>query len=193
MLLLRDLLKLCETGNNDAVAELVRRFRPWALDFASAILDDHDLAEDAVQEAFITAITHLCDLREPNAFPGWFRQIIRTQASRILRIRKELPIEQGDLLASYDCSAQDQLQSKELRVVVRDALRSLPSIGRDAAEMFYLEEMSCASISDLLAVPEGTVRRRLFDARARLRDLLLGYVQGEEPDREEHKDPGFPL
>ncbi|MCE5323796.1 sigma-70 family RNA polymerase sigma factor [bacterium] len=193
MLLLRDLLKLCETGDNDAAAELVSRFRPWALDFASAITDDHDLAEDVVQEAFITAITHLRDLREPDAFAGWFRQIIRSQAGRILRKSRELPVEQNDLSASGECSAQDRLQAEELRMVVRKALQLLPNIHRDAVEMFYLEEMNCASISDILDVPLGTVKRRLFDARARLRDLLLGYVQGDEPDRKDLNDQEFPL
>lgn len=46
--LLRDLLKMCERGDGEAVTELIRRFRPWALDFATAIIDDRDLAEDAV-------------------------------------------------------------------------------------------------------------------------------------------------
>ena len=163
------------------------------MDFAAAITDDRDLAEDAVQEAFIAAFQRLTDLREPDAFPGWFRQIIRTQAARTLRKRRELPSTQNDLHANGDCSSHDRLQAEELRAVVRSALRSLPSAGRDTAELFYLEEMSCASISDLLGVPEGTVKRRLFDARARLRDMLLGYVQGDEPVQEERKDPGFPL
>lgn len=193
MLLLSDLLKLCENGNSNAVSELVRRFRPWALDFAAAITDDKDLAEDAVQEAFIAAISHLKELREPNAFAGWFRQIIRSQAGRILRKRQELPIEQCDLPDLTDCSPQDQLQSKELQVVVRKALQSLTSIGRDTAQLYYLEEMSCASVSDVLGVPQGTVKRRLYDARVRLRDLLLGYIQDSEIDHKEHKDPGFPL
>lgn len=192
-LLLRDLLKMCEMGDGEAVPELVRRFRPWALDFAAAITDDRDLAEDAVQEAFITALRRLTDLREPNAFPGWFRQIIRTQARRILRGRRELSVAQDDLVVAGDCSPEERLQAEELRAVVRKALQSLPNAGRDTAELFYLEEMSCAGISDRLEVPEGTVRRRLHDARARLRDMLLGYIRDEEPDREERKDPGFPL
>ena len=191
-MLLRDLIKICETGDEEAIRELLRRFRPWALEFASAIIDDRDLAEDAVQEAFIVALQRLSDLREPDAFPGWFRQIIRTQAGRITRKRLELPTAQNDLIHA-DVSIPNNLQADELREVVHNALQSLPSTGRDTAELFYLEEMSCADISDQLGVPLGTVKRRLFDARAKLHDLLLGYVTGEEADSEEQKEPGFPL
>jgi RNA polymerase sigma factor (sigma-70 family) len=191
--LLRDLLKMCETGDGEAVTELIRRFRPWALDFATAIIDDRDLAEDAVQEAFITAIQRLPDLREPNAFPGWLRQIIRTQAGRITRSRRELPEAWDDAVPASERTPQERLQDEELRGVVRQALSSLPCAGRDTAELFYLEEMSCAGISDLLGVPEGTVKRRLHDARARLRDMLLGYIRGEEPEVKEPKPTGLPL
>ena len=191
--LLRDLLKMCERGDGEAVTELIRRFRPWALDFATAIVDDRDLAEDAVQEAFIVAIQRLPDLREPNAFPGWFRQIIRTQAGRISRSRRELPAEWNDVVSTSEPTPHERLQDDELRAVVRQALSSLPGAGRDTAELFYLEEMSCASISDRLGVPEGTVKRRLYDARARLRDMLLGYIRDEEPDLKQRKHRGLPF
>ena len=184
---------MCEGGDGEAVTELIRRFRPWALDFATAIIDDRDLAEDAVQEAFITAIKRLPDLREPNAFPGWFRQIIRTQAVRITRSRRELPQAWDDTVAASERTPQERLQDEELRAVVRQALSSLPGPGRDTAELFYLEEMSCASISDRLGVPEGTVKRRLYDARARLRDMLLGYIHDEGPDLDQRKHRGLPF
>lgn len=184
---------MCENGDGEAVEELVRRFRPWALDFATAIIDDRDLAEDAVQEAFVVAVQRLSDLREPNAFPGWFRQIIRTQAGRITRSRRELPTELGDVVSTTGCTSLQQLQDEELRSVVRQALSPLTGPGRDTAELFYLEDMSCSSISDRLGVPEGTVKRRLYDARARLRDMLLGYIRGEEPEVKEHKHSGLPL
>lgn len=186
MLLLRDLLKMCATGDGGAVTELIRRFRPWALDFAAAIIDDRDLAEDVVQEAFIVAIQRLGDLREPDAFPGWFRQIIRTQGSRITRSRRESSLELTEVIAADD-SPSEQVENHELRSVVRQAIAALPNPGRDTVEMFYLREMSCESISDALGVPKGTVKRRLHDARARLRDMLLGYVRDGDPDCRDSK------
>ena len=49
--------------------------------------------------------------------------------------------------------------------------------------MFYLDDMKCSQIAERLGVPQGTVKRRLHDARERLRAMLLGYVmEGEPPE-----------
>jgi RNA polymerase sigma factor (sigma-70 family) len=192
-LLLRELLKKCETGDGAAVAELVRRFRPWALDLATALSGDREAAEDAVQEAFISALHRLRNLREPEAFPGWFRQIIRTQVNRTQRGRQELPVPEAELSAEVTASPEEHLQAEELRSAVRKALQALPSTGRATAERYYLDELSITAIAERLGVPEGTIKRRLFDARAKLRELLLGYINDVEPEPKERKDPGFPL
>ena len=176
---LTDLLRRCRDGQADAVAALVARFQPWALDLAHAFVDDHGLAEDAVQEAFVVALARLNDLRDPSAFPGWFRQIVRTQASRITRKRREVLLPVGPEPAGSAPSPSAELARDEIRALVRDALAALPPAGREAAELFYLDERNCGEVADLLQVPTGTVKRRLHDARKRLRGMLLGHI-GEE-------------
>ena len=178
---LRELLDRCGTGDGDAIAALVGRFRPWALNFARAILHDADLAEDAVQEAFVAALQHLDDLRDPNAFPGWLRQIIRTHGGRIVRQRREEPLENAGKVASQAEPVSRRLEREELRRHVREAIARLPDAGRQTTELFYLDERSCAEIAGLLRVPESTVRRRLHDSRQRLRNMLLGSVSESEP------------
>lgn len=184
---LHELLSRCLAGESDAVTELIHRFRPWALHLAMATVEDIDGAEDVVQEAFLTAIRRLPDLREPEAFPGWFKQIVRTHAHRILRIRRELPLTEDMEANGEALTTGERLIQDELRAQVRDALHNLPGRGREAAELFYLDDLSCAEISGLLDVPTGTVRRRLHDARKRLRSMLLGYVvdQGDRDERRE--------
>ena len=185
---LEELLGRCRTGDADAVKALVQRFRPWALDLAAALLDDGGLAEDAVQEAFIAALQRLGDLREPRAFPHWFRQIIRTHALRIVRRRREWVPVSPETAACPGAAPDETLAREELRQTVRDALRTLPSPGRETAELFYLEECSCNEVAERLQVPTGTVKRRLHDARIRMRGMLIGHI-GEESEGE----PGLPL
>ena len=136
------------------------------------------MVEDVVQEAFISALGRLDDLRNPEAFPGWFRQIVRTQAARIRRKRHEVPLEGGTYVAASD-SPDKSAERAELRELVREALLNLPDVGRETTELFYFHEHSCSEISDMLSVPVGTVKRRLHDARKRLRGMLLGYVGDE--------------
>jgi RNA polymerase sigma factor (sigma-70 family) len=146
---------------------------------AAAITRDDHLAEDAVQQAFLTALARLSTLREDGAFWGWFRKIIRTECVRILRKRREQICADVPETADHAPSPRRRAQSRDLRRVVRAALAALPETSRGAAEMFYLEERRCIDIGESLGVPEGTVKRRLHDARKQLHRLLLGYI----PDR----------
>lgn len=87
----------------------------------------------------------------------------------------------------------EAVDREALRAGVRAALADLPAMGRETLELYYFEERSCAEISDLLRIPQGTVKRRLHDARHRLRDLLLGAKRNEPTDRKPEKPRGFPL
>jgi RNA polymerase sigma-70 factor (ECF subfamily) len=176
---LPEILDGCRAGKEDAIGELVRRFQPWALGFARALLDDADLAEDAVQEGFVTALARLADLRDDAAFPAWFRQILRTQTNRILRGRRENP--QPDLPdePSPAPSARDLASRHHLAALVRGCLAALPEKPRCVMESFYLDERPVADIAQTLGIPTGTVTRRLHEGRERVRAMLLGRLGAE--------------
>ena len=167
--LLSELLARCRTGDESAVAELIRRFQPWAVDFAAALLGgDVHSAEDAVQSAFVTAWSRLDELRDPNAFPGWFRQIVRTHTRRIIRRRHDVA-DNGDRSVP---SPLEIAESAERARIVRSAVASLPRRTGEAAALHYLHELEIREIASRLDIPTGTVKRRLHDARARLREML---------------------
>jgi len=91
-------------GDLDAFGAIVARFQDMALAYAYSVIGDFHLAEDAAQEAFINAYRQLDALREPDAFPGWFRRIVFKHCDRIKR-RKRLqtvPLESVAELASAD-------------------------------------------------------------------------------------------
>jgi NitT/TauT family transport system substrate-binding protein len=173
---MRELLECCVAGDSEAIATLVHRFRAKAVDLAAALLGDDHLAEDAVQQAFLTALRKLPTLREPAAFAAWFRQIVRRECNGLRRRRREvLQSDPGKVPASAP-SPSEEAQDRDRRRLIRQALASLPGINREAAEMYYLEERGCVEIGARLDLPVGTVKRRLHDARARLRRMLLGQV-----------------
>lgn len=171
--LLKDLLAGCARGDPEAVTILIERFAPAAQDLANLLLKDQHLAEDAVQAAFITALARLDQLRQSEAFAAWLRQIVRTQCSRILRRRHEQPGSVIEDVAGTGGSPEQVLEREELCQVVRQALAQISPLGRQTAEMFYFEEYSVADIAQALRVPKGTVKRRLHDVRAQLRNILL--------------------
>src|SRR5687767_5936480 len=79
-------------GDSDAYATIVRRFQDMAVGYSYSMLRDFHLAEDASQEAFFEAYRTLASLREPAAFPGWFRRIVFKQCDRILRREKAITV-----------------------------------------------------------------------------------------------------
>ena len=176
--LLADLLERCRKGDQSAYQVVVKRFQNKALDLAKALIGDRHLAEDAIQGAFLTAFCRLNQLREPAAFVGWFRQIVRTEALRVLRKNSRNREKVVDY-QSNQLSPLEKVELEELRQLIHQALSGLSKSNRQTAELFYLDEQSCAQVAHTLNVPTGTVKRRLYDTRQKLRDILLDYV--EEP------------
>src|ERR1700730_8119460 len=82
---LTELVEAAQAGSSEAYDALVQRFQPMAYATAYRCLGDHHLAQDIVQEAVIEAFIHLPQLKNPLAFPGWFRQIVFRQCTRVLR------------------------------------------------------------------------------------------------------------
>src|SRR5260370_1483004 len=87
---------------HEAFSNLVLRFQDMAFGCAHAVLGDFYLAEDAAQEAFITAWQRLYQLKQPDAFPGWFRRIVLTQCNRMMRGKRLIfvPLDTGERVAS---------------------------------------------------------------------------------------------
>jgi RNA polymerase sigma factor (sigma-70 family) len=156
-------------GDTRAFGELAERFQSMAQGYALALLRDPGLAEDACQEAFVDAFLHLHQLREDAAFPGWFRRIVRKHADRQRRSRL-LAVELGDLPGARDPLAA--LLEAEERRSVQDEVAALPPRLRASIALFYGGGLSVDEIAGFLNVAPSAVKKRLFDARARLRRTL---------------------
>src|SRR5215469_5229028 len=99
---LEQLVQRALKGDLTAFVALTRRFQHLAFGTALALLGDFHQAEDAVQEAFLSAWSALPALSDPAAFPGWLRGIVRHHAFRTLRRRHLdlVPLEAAEDVAS---------------------------------------------------------------------------------------------
>jgi RNA polymerase sigma-70 factor (ECF subfamily) len=190
--LLNELLARCRRGDRDAVAVLVARFDQYARAVAAALLDRRDAAsvDDVVQAAFVTVLLRLGDVRDAEAFPGWLRQVVRTEVQRLARRRRGRPghtTPATDLPAAREPSPAEAAERSELAARVREAVAALPPAGRETVEAFYLDGRDQVDVADRLGVPLGTVKRRLHDARAKLRDLLADDAPPPAPSRRDDR------
>ena len=178
---LTSLVARTQAGDLDAYGEIVRRFQDMAYGYAYSILGDFHLAEDAAQEAFIEVYLCLGNLREPAAFPGWFRRIVFKQCDRMTR-RKEIPavpLEAAASTASPDRQPLQAAEDREMRDKVLAAIRSLPKQQREVTTLFYINGYSQSDIAEFLEVPMGTVKSRLAASRNRLKERVLNMASDE--------------
>lgn len=175
------LVEAAQAGDSEAYAALVQRFQGMAYAIASRYVGDHHLAQDLVQEAIIEALVHLPQLKEPSAFPGWFRQIVFRQCTRLLRQAtlpsSSLEAASADLVAERD--TEDLVMQAEREASVRSALASLPRHEQLVAALFYGCGYSYNEVSALLKIPITTVKKRLHSARQKLRMQLQATLRDE--------------
>jgi len=187
-------LERAREGDVGAFCYVVTAFRGPALSMARSILGDGHQAEDAAQEAFLIALRKLPDLEESRAFPGWLRALVRTAAIRQVRRRRPDLMEEAALeaVAAETAAPERGLVDAELRESVRGAIRELSPKAQQVIERFYLRGLSIEETAGELGIPSGTVKRRLHEARQRLRARLVG-LETKKPTTEAPRRLRHPL
>lgn len=179
---------------HEAFEGLVRLFQNMAVARAYAVLGDFHLAEDAAQEAFVTAWRRLQQLRDAEAFPGWLGRIVQTECSRLTRGKRirttALEADAPDTFAR-GATLQTVVEAEELKRSVAEAVRRLPPAERAVVTLFYFDSRSHREIAEFLRVPQTTVAKRLHTARQRLKGLGMGKVRCEFEDKRPSRDGSF--
>ncbi len=147
------MVRAAQAGDERAFDALVRAFQDVAVAYATYLLRDVHLAEDATQEAFVDAYRALGSLREPAAFSGWFRRIVFKHCDRITR-RKEpvlAPLPAGLEVASSRLSPHEELEQRETYDTLRRAITTLTDAEQRAVLLFYMGGQSLDAIAEFLA------------------------------------------
>lgn len=172
---LHNLIERSRNGDWQAFADLVRQHQQLAFGCAFARLGDFQLAEDATQEAFVTAYLQLSTLRSADAFAWWLRSIVRHQCNRILRGRRATLVSLDDLddFAASTPGPDERALARSDADEVVVAINTLPLVEREVLALFYAQDASRKQIAAFLDVPLTTVNNRLHSARAHLKRRLI--------------------
>ncbi len=166
-------------------AELVGRHQRRASRIAFHYLRDAAEADEAVQDAFIKAYSHLSSFREELPFEVWFTRILingcldrikaRTRREKWLAPMPDGPGGERDFAersAGPGPSPEDQLLARERRKTLAAALARLPERQRSVFMLSHYEGCTSREVSALTGLNESTVRVHLFRAIRKLRTLL---------------------
>ncbi len=191
---LHSLVTAAQRGDREAFGEIVRRFQAMAYAGAYAMVGDAQLAEDVAQEAFMEAYSNLPKLREAAAFPGWFRRIIFKQGDRLLRGKRvtTMPLVAACNMPLTELNPALLVERCELSETVRYAVDALPEHERIVTILFYSTGYTLKEIADFLELPVTTVKKRLHDARQRLKEDLLELVRESLHERSHSSSADFP-
>jgi RNA polymerase sigma-70 factor (ECF subfamily) len=169
------LVELARVGDRAAYGELVERFQSTVYALALSRLRNPNEAQELAQEVFIHAMTKLPQLRDPQCFAGWLRQIAERMA--INRLARRGPVrgaEQGVLenVQAHGTGPLEDLMRTEQKARLWAGLDRLKAIDRETLVAFYINGRSLKQMSREFETPIGTIKRRLHVARNRLRRHL---------------------
>ena len=166
------LVEQYQSGNSDALAELVKR---WHLKFCKKalwIVKDPELAKDVAQECWKTVMLKISALNEPSSFGGWAYRIVYSKSLDALRHKSKERNQQHRYGKEQDIVEQDYDEKTALKQGLLKALQKLPEQQQIVIRLFYVEDYSIKEISKLLSVSIGTTKSRLFHAREKLKLTL---------------------
>lgn len=168
-------------GERDAFGEIVTRYTPVVFSLAARMLDSQEEAEEVTQEVFLKAFNALDRFRLDRSFYTWLytialnhlRSCRRKRVRRIDRSSLSYDDEVGGGAGPRHDTPEEKLLRREALDVVQRGLGNLRPIQREVFVMRQMEGLSVADVSEILGIPEGTVKTHLHRAKRSLADFAL--------------------
>lgn len=178
-----ELLRLAQTGHDEAFGVLLVRLEAPVRRFIWRLLGTHDAEDDIVQDVFIALYNHLHRVDVTKGLRPYVYRITRNRAYDELRKLKrremvsidEEPVEAYASLNALPATGDEPEEIAHwllIQLEVREAMDRLPELQRQALILYSEEELSYAEIAQVMDTTIGTVKSRLFHAKQTLRRLL---------------------
>jgi len=182
-----EFVTLCQKGDVDAFRPLVEKHQKRMVNIAYRVIGDYEAACEVVQDAFLHAYKAIRRFRGEAKFSTWLcRIVINLSKNRIKQIKTRLeregvsldaPIEteEGQVLhdpPAQNPSALEQMERKEIQAAVQTCINALDDVYREVLVLRDIQDLSYDEIGEILKVPGGTVKSRLFRAREALKEGL---------------------
>lgn len=181
-------IRAAQQGDVTAFNQLVRTHQAQVFRTAYRVLSDQAAAEDAAQDAFISAFKHLKSYRG-GSFKAWLLRIVTNACYDQLRVKQRRPTSSLDaLLLDPDNPApgadraapetpQDVVEQKELGEAIQRGLVTLPADQRITLVLIDIEGLNYDEAAAAMQTNVGTVKSRLSRARAAMRDFLVQQAE----------------
>lgn len=166
------LIKSCKEGDRAAQKVLYERLAPRMFPVCIRYIGDRELAQDVLQEGFITLFTRLDAFKGEGSFEGWARKIFITTALMELRRKDALKMsDELDVVRGMKTDTVSQLQKIGYKELM-NLIATLPAGFRTVFNLYAVEGFTHKDISEMLGISETTSRTQLSRARAWLQNKI---------------------
>lgn len=174
-----ELVEKAIAGDNCAFDLLVKRYQRAVYAVAFATLSDSEASRDVLQDTFLSAYCSIERLEDRSKFSSWIYAIARNRARGYYRSRRRIHSWEVSLDAAELMTHPKPNESIE---AVRHALSVLTESQADVVTLYYMEGYSTAECADLLQTSVGNIKRRLYDARQKLKKEMTSMIRKHLPE-----------
>lgn len=159
------LVKKATKGNKDAFVELMKIYERDMYNLTRYMLGNNEATYDVVQDTILTVYEKISTLKNPSSFKSWLLKIVVNKSkSELSKQNKIIYLENSIEIPIID----KELEKIELMSLVSD----LPDDFKSVIILFYFNDLSYKEISEILDIPEGTVKSRLFRGKEILHKII---------------------
>ncbi len=152
-----------------AFTEIISIIQPKLLSFATNILKDKSIAQDAVQDSLINIIKGVNKLNDHKKFHAWIYQVTRNKCLDIIRKNKKY---KKDCDLDAIAEPQSKTTNHDDQNDMMRLINKLPPKQKNIIQLFYYDGFSVREIAEILTTPAGTIKALLFEARGNLKQLF---------------------
>lgn len=180
-----ELVKRYQQGEEACFNELYKRYH-HRLEFTAYRLcnKNSEDAKDAVQQTFIQVHQAIHNLRDPKLFYNWCNRILYGKCTDIFRKNKDviIDIQNSSLVSEYVEQRKEFHPTKFFhfqndKEVLLDIIDQLPLIQKQVVMLVYFDQLSMKECAEVLDLPEGTVKSRLYAAKSSMKNMIDNYNQ----------------
>ena len=174
----REIVLRCQNGDADAMGTLIVRYQHWVYNIAYGILGHHQDAEDAAQDAFVSAWENIGRFQFRSRFSTWLYRIVKNKCLNHIdqyQRRKTDPTEIDDSqpwVPLDTTTPEEQALRNEEKEIVHTALAKLKPSYREILVLRELQDLTYEEIAEILGCTLGRVKSRLHEARKALKKEL---------------------
>lgn len=160
------LIEAAAGGDIESFGELCRQYYVAMVAVAYAVLNDHQLAEDAAQESFARALVNLKNLKNSSRFAPWLAAICRNVAKDMVTARVRQT--KAEDLSNTTLNDNDDENS----LAIRRAIEQLPASAKDLIVLRYYNSLSYEQIGSVLGISRATINGRILRAKRKMANYL---------------------